>query len=399
MMGQNAIYYRFRNRTAASNANGDPFIESATQDVTTELQHVVMTFDPLAGRRTYVNGELTAQETTETSLAWTNDQLFVIGNEATNDRVWLGVFEMVAIHDAALSAAEVQQNFTAGAGDFVTLQFDVSGILGNPARIDMLATQLDDVGYVFARPTFVSAATGIRVKNIRIAVNDSIPVAAQTFRRVDTTVLQSGTELSRLGAVIPVAQGRENDQFHLEFEILGGRFGLAEAIAPSAPPAAPADVGEPAFGVRSFSKVIDTMSAVTGIDIGAAAVSAFYAEVRDSLPATDDLLSFGSSQQIAIQRLATVYCGETVSNATACNDFFGACTIAAGAQTQVADRIYDRLIGANLANQPDKAATATEVVDVMNDLGCANGCTGATAATALQATCAAVLSSAALTIN
>jgi hypothetical protein len=399
MMGQQNIYYRFRNRTAASNANGDPFIESPTQDVQVELQHVVMTFDPAVGRKTYVNGQVTAQEASQTTLAWTNDQLFVIGNEVTNDRLWRGVFEMVAIHDSALSSAEVQQNFEAGAGDYVTLSFDISGILGNPARIDMLATQLDDVGYVFAQPTFVSAATGIRVKNIRIAVNDSVPVAAQTFRRVDTTVLQSGTELSPLGALIPVAQGSAMDQFHLEFEVLGGRFGVAEAIAPSSPPMPPADIPEPAFGIRSFSKVSDTMSAITGIAGDNAAVSTFFTEARDSLPATDDILSFGASQQLAIQRLATAYCGQIVANATACSNFFGSCTIAATGKTQIADRLYDRIIGTNLANQPDRAAVTTEVVDAMNDLGCTNGCTGATATTALQATCAAVLSSAAVTIN
>jgi hypothetical protein len=88
-----------------------------------------------------------------------------------------------------------------------------------------------------------------------------------------------------------------------------------------------------------------------------------------------------------------------VANATACSNFFGSCTIAATGKTQIADRLYDRIIGTNLANQPDRAAVTTEVVDAMNDLGCTNGCTGATATTALQATCAAVLSSAAVTIN
>jgi len=110
-------------------------------------------------------------------------------------------------------------------------------------------------------------------------------------------------------------------------------------------------------------------------------------------------LSFGSSQQVAIQRLATLYCGQVVGNATTCSDFFGACTIAVAGKTQIADRIYDRLIGTNLANQPDRAGATAELVDVMNDLGCTNGCTGATAATALQATCAAALSSAAVTVN
>jgi hypothetical protein len=280
----------------------------------------------------------------------------------------------------------------------VTLSFDVTSAVGSPARVDLLAASVDSASYVFAKPTFVGPA-GTRVKNIRIAVNDTVPVAAQTFRRIDTTALASGTELSRLGAVIPAALGRDTDKFHLEFEELGTRFGLAETVPPSSPPMPPADVPEPLFGVRSFSKVNETMASLTGVSIGTAAVQTLYTDVRDSLPATDALGAFGAAQQTAIQRLATTYCGAITTNATACGNFFGACTIAVGTKNTIADTVYDKLFGTNLASQPDKAGVRTELVDVMNDLGCTNGCTGATAQTALQATCAATLASAAETVN
>jgi hypothetical protein len=398
MIGQAAGDYRGRARSSVSNANGDPALDGAAPDVATSLQHVVLTFDPAVGRKLYVNGMVSAQENAPATLAWTNDQLFVIGNEVTNDRLWRGTFELVAIHKKALSTAEVQQNFAAGPGGLVTLSFDVSSAVGTQARIDLLAAPVDAASYVFARPTFVGP-TGTRVKNIRIAVNDTVPVAAQTFRRVDTTVLASGTELSRLGAVIPAALGPEMDRFHLEFEVLGTRFGLAETVPPPSPPMPPVDVAEPSFGVRSFSKVNETMASLTGVSIGTAAVQTLYADVRDSLPVTDDLGAFGAAQQTAIQRLATAYCGAITTNATACGNFFGACTITAGSRSTIADTVYDKLFGTNLANQPDKAGVRTELVDVMNDLGCTNGCTGATAQTALQATCAATLSSAAVTVN
>jgi hypothetical protein len=399
-MAQNGGTYRFRNRTAASNANGDPFLESGTPDVAAQLQHVVMTFDSTAGRKTYVNGTLSAQENAPTTLAWTNNQTFVIGNEVTDNRLWQGVFQLVAIHNKALSPAEVQQNFAAGISEYVTLQFDVSSIVGAPARVDMLAAQLDDSSYVFARPTFVGAG-GVRVKNIRIAVNDTVPVAAQAFRRVDTVVQTSGTQLSRLGAVIPAAQGADSDRFHLEFEVLGNRFGTAEPVAPSAPPPAPADVPEPALGMRSFSRINDTMAALTGVPLDNASVETLYTEIRDTLPATDELLAFGSAQQVAIQRLAVGYCAQIVAVPATCNSFFATtnCAIQAGTRTTIAGRVYDNLFGTNLANQPDRAAVSTELVDVMNDLGCSAGCTAATARTALQATCAAALGSAAVTIN
>jgi hypothetical protein len=398
MLGQDTADYRGRARTSVSNANGDPQLDGANPDVATALQHVVLTFDPTVGRKLYVNGQLSAQETAPATLAWTNDQTFVIGNEVTDDRLWKGTFELVAIHKKALSAAEVQQNFAAGAGGFVTLSFDVSTIVGAQARVDLLAAPIDAKSYVFAKPTFVGPS-GTRVKNIRIAVNDTVPVAAQTFRRLDTTVPATGTELSPLGAVIPAALGPDADKFHLEFEALGTKFGLAETVPPSSPPTPAADVPEPALGVRSFSKLNDTMSLLTGVSVSDTAVQTLYADVRDSLPATDDVLAFGATQQVAIQRFATTYCGEVVTNATACSGFFGACTIGATTKDQIADTVYDKLLGTNLANQPDKTAVHAELVKMMNDLGCTNGCTGATAQTALQATCAATLSSAAVTLN
>lgn len=398
-LGQNAIYYQLRNQSAGTSANGTPALEALNQQVDTSLQHVVVTFDPASGRKVYVNGQLDVEENTPDTLAWQNDQIFVIGNEVTNDRLWQGVFRLVAVHDKALNGAEIQQNFDAGAGNLLTLSFDVAAVVGAPARIEMQVAPIDGESYLFAKPVFISDATGVAVKNIRIAVNDNVPVAAQVFRRVDTTVLQSGVELSPLGAVIPAELGPDNDQFHLEFEVLGDQAGLAEPIAPAAPPTPVADATEPDVGVRTFSQVNDTMANLTGIDPGGAAVRDRYNELRDSLPATSDLLAFAAAQQVAIQRLATTYCGEIVNNAGSCANFFGSCTIDVNGKGQVADALFDSLIGDNIANQPDRAGVSTEIVRMLDDLGCVNGCSGATAETALQASCAAVLSSGAVTIN
>ena len=332
-------------------------------------------------------------------LDWLDDQFLVIGNEVTNNRLWQGVLKLVAIHNKALTSVEIQQNFDAGTGNVVTMRFDVSDKVGQAAYVDMQVAQLDEQGYMFAEPVFVSDASGIAIKNIRIVVNGVVPVAAQAFRRIDTVVIDSGTELSPLGAVIPVELGSDIDQFQLEFEVLGNQFGLAEMVAPSSPPAPAADVPEPELGIRTFSQINDTMSSLTGIDAGQNVVLASYAELRDSLPPTPNILSFAAAKQIAIQRLATSYCGAIVNDAGNCADFFGTCVIDGNAKAQVATVLYDRLIGDNIANQPDRAGVTTEIVRTIDDLGCAAGCNGATAQTALQATCAAVLSSGAVTVN
>lgn len=397
-LDQAGIYYRFRNRSTNEPDAGGAF-DPVDAPIPLELQHVVMTFDPVSGRKIYVNGELRLEENVADTLTWVENSIFVIGNTPSDNRLWLGEIKLVAVHAKALTVTEVQQNFAAGTGTLVTMRFDVSSVVGQTAHIELQAAQLDTMGYMFANPMYVSDATSIAVKNIRIGVNGAIPVAAQPFRRVDVMAMQSGELLSPLGAIIPVELGADNDQFHLEFEVLGSQFGLSELTPPSAPPLPLADTPEPDFGLRTFSQVNDTMSDLTGIDPNQAAVLASYSELRGSLPSTSNILSFAPAQQIAIQRLAITYCGEVANDTANCDAFFGACAVDGNNKGQVSDVLYDRFVGDNLADQPDRADVSTEIVRMIDDLGCAGGCTGAEAQTVLQATCAAVLSSGAVTVN
>ncbi len=398
-MGQNAIYYAFRNRSDNTGANGTPQLEGLDTEVVTALQHVVMTFDAETGRKVFVNGALAGADNAADNLAWTDDQILVIGNEVTNDRLWQGVIKMVAVHNAALTPSEVQQNFDAGSDSFVTLRFDVAEAVGAPAYIEMQASQLDPYSYVFAKPTMVTDAASVPVKNLRIAVNGSIPVAAQAFRRVDTTVLGGQAELSSQGSVIPVAMGPEVDQFRLEFEQLGARIGVTETVSPPLPPQPVPDVPDPLEGVRSFSQINDTMAVLTGVPQDRNSVRQSFEELRDALPPASNLNAFGAAQQIAIQRLAKSYCGAAVANQNNCNDLFGSCEIAAGQKDAIAQTLYSRFVGDDLVNQPAASAVNAEIVRLVDDLNCANGCNGAEGEMVLQAACTALLGSAAVSIN
>ena len=405
-LGQTNTQYISRVQTLETGPNGSsPELRTDNDVLNTELTHVVMTYDNMAGgRKLYVNGALAAEENLQGDmLNWQDDSLFILGNEATNDRLWKGVFKMVAIHNSALNGAQIAQNFDAGAGAITSLRFDVASILGAPGYVEMQAYELDPFAYVFARPMLVSDATGVRVKNIRIAVNNNVPVAMQVFRRVDTMVTQSGQEISPLGAVIPSELGMALDQFHLEFEVLGGQTGTAETVGPAVPPADPIDVAEPDIGVRTFSQVHDTMAALTGISQGDRDVRDRYNELRDQLPPTADALGFGGAQQIAIQRLATTYCGEVVGNDNnaRCRNFFNDdnCAIGAGEKDAIAGTVYDKIIGNNLATQPDRTASIAALVGIMDAENCANGCDGAAGRQVLQAVCTAALASSAVTFN
>lgn len=397
-LGQNAIYYQLRNRAASTNNNGTPALEALTPEVALELTHVAATFDPANGRSIYINGALAITEAEPDTLEWIAGQTLVLGNETTDERLWQGVLKLVAIHDAALTPEQVQQNFEAGTGSLASLSFDLAGAIGQPGRIDMIATQIDNASYLFAEPTYVGDVNALRIKNLRISVNESIPVAAQAFRRIDTTA-DSGTLLSELGAVIPATLGVEQDQFRLEFELLGNATGSPDAIAPAVPPPAPIDVEEPDVGLRSFAQLNDTMSSLTDVPTTDNAVANAYAELRGQLPATNDPLAFGPSGQIAIQRLAVTYCGALVNNGGRCNALFGACRVdGAVDKPLIADKLYERFIGNGLANQPATADVSQAVVGLIDQLGCADGCNGAAGRDVLQAACAAVLASGAVTL-
>ena len=404
-LGQTNTQYISRVQTLENPGNGsNPELRTEDGALNLELTHVVMTYDNMqGGRKLYVNGQLAAEEAVQGDmLNWQDDNFFILGNEATNNRLWRGIYKMVAIHNTALNGAEVAQNFNAGAGAITSLRFDVANVLGAPGYIEMQASMIDPFAYVFSRPMLVSDVNGVAVKNIRVAVNNNVPVAAQAFRRVDTTV-NSGQEISPWGALIPADLGMELDQFHLEFAVLGGQTGSEETMAPPTPPAPPADVLEPDTGVRTFSQVHDTMSALTGISQGDRQVRDRYDELKDQLPPNSNVLGFGAAQQIAIQRLATTYCQEVVgnNNNATCRNFFNDnnCAIAAGEKDAIAGVVYDKIIGNNLANQPDRTATTAELVQVMNDLNCVNGCNGAEGRTVLQAVCASALASSAVTLD
>ena len=405
IFGQVGTNFELRTRSQATGNAGQPALTVNGSTVRTDLMHVVFTVDAASGRKVYVDGQFVGDMDGAPlgQLNWDSAFGFALGNEYEDQsgNLWQGTFKMVAIHNRALSDVQVQQNFDAGLGNMITLAFDVSDVVGAPASVQMQVAEMDDNAYLFAAPTFVSDVTGVPVKNIRVVVNNVMPVATQAFRSVDMTAMISGEQLSPLGAVIPKDLGSGLDMFHLEFEQLGSQIGSGDAYVPSSEPGI-VDLGVlPDSGVRSFSSINDSMSALTTIPVTQTTVRNRYEELRDQLPATADMLAFNAASQIAIQRLSVTYCDRVRRSNAACNVVFGtSCNDIANAtdkQNRV-NALFDRFVG-DLESQPDRAATTAEVNRLMDDLGCANGCSGATKDTALQASCAAVLSSGVMTIN
>jgi hypothetical protein len=420
-LAQRAYQYEAFGRASTTGANGTPALltRDADRDAQASLQHVVLTYDPVNGRRLFVNGNATGDVDPRQggSLAdWDDTFALVLGNETSNDRQWQGVIKLAAVHSRALTASQVQQNFAAGVGERYFLLFNVSELTGvSRAYILLEASQYDSYSYLFSRPTFISldpAVTpgNIPVRGIRIGVNGAEAQAGQAFANVDTAVTASGYTartgqlLSDVGTVVALQRGPESDMFFLSFDLIGTRTHARTepalvVVTPSDQPA------QPDIGVRTFDQLNHSMSLITGVPVTNTGVRATYLQVRQQLPPVSSIEAFLASHQTGIAQLAIKYCAAMVDDPALRAGFFGgslnlatpAATLFAGptGRSTLIDPLLARVIGANLSSQPLDADVRTTLSTLIDRL-VANGANSPTVA---KAACAATLGSAALTVQ
>ncbi len=337
---QQTLYdYNFLLRTSETNLNGDPALSTPSADEVLQatLQHVVATYSPTDGRRIYVNGQLVSQVDPVpggTVVDWQDTFAFVLGNEASSDRLWQGTLRMVAIHDRALTVEQIQQNFDVGVGERFYLLFDISAIIQAAPQSSYIlfeVSQYDTYAYLFDKPHFVtldgSSPEGIPIEGLRVGMNGQEAPVGQTYATLDDTLSaqefeELGQPLSRLGAVLPLEKGPEDDEFFLTFDRLAG-----ETYART-PPATlvitPSDLPPaPHIGVRTFDEINATFAKVTRVDPNDPDVNMTFQELRQSLPAVEDVNTFLASHQVAIAQLAIEYCNALIEGPGAAAYFPG----------------------------------------------------------------------------
>lgn len=438
-MGQTLYNYDFFGRsTATPGSNGTPALSTDDDDerLQASLQHVVMTFDPVNGRRIYVNGEFTGDLDGSgggTLGDWDNSFAFVLGNEVSNNRPWAGVVRLVAIHNRALTLAQVKQNFEAGVGEKFFLLFGVEHITNVPKSYILFeAAQYDSFGYLFNNPKFVSLDANARpgsiaIKGMRIGINGAEPPVGQAYRLLDTTITDenyspaTGQTLSTVGTIIGLEQGPTSDEFFLCFDQLGSRSNVCSTYASAAQPQL-SDSPQPSdIGVRTFDEINATMAAVTGVSPNNDKVKTTFTNIRQSLPAVTDIETFLSSHQTSIAQLAIQYCDALIDDSTAAGNYFQGLNLSAAPEVAFAtdadkDRLIDplvnRMIGTGLASQPVgtnlKQVTAGPagqpdrpglyaLVDKLST--CSGACPAGRTRLVAKATCGAVLGSAAVLIK
>ncbi|HEX4240560.1 MAG TPA: LamG domain-containing protein [Steroidobacteraceae bacterium] len=416
--------YDFIMRSSASDLNGMPQLQTpdAAMVLQASLQHVVLTYDPVNGRQIYVNGvstKLTDPQKGSTISNWDDTFAVVLGNEVSGDRPFQGLIKFVAIHDRALTAAQVMENFNAGVGQRYYLLFDVSAVTGvSKGYVMLTVSQYDSSSYLFASPTFISLdpsvkPDGIVVKGIRIGINGTIPTVGQAYIPLSTAVTSAGYTsqgelLSRVGTVIAIQGGPLTDQFFLSFDQLGSKTHVTTDPVPiPIAPSYPAPVA--AIGVRTFAQVNASLSKLTGVPTTNSAVAQTYLAVQQQLPATSTLESFSSSNQIGIAQLAIQYCNVAVNTPSLAAQLFpgisftsslyGSTGTAAGAN-QVSSALAARVLGTGLSTQPATSSVTNELNALIGKLCTSSTCnTQARVLAVTSAACAAALSSADMLID
>ena len=395
-LGQTMYNYDFFNRndgvSAALAANGNPQLSTPDDDEVLQatLQHVVATYDPIDGRKIYVNGVLASMADPvpgDTLNSWNSTYAFVLGNEVSQTEPFSGVIRMVAVHNRALTQSQILQNFEAGVGEKFFLLFSVSHLINVPQSFVVFeASIFDGYAYLFRRPFFISLdstaqPSGIDLEGIRIGINGVEAPVGQAFANVDTTITSAlyspltGFPIARLGTVVPLVNGPLDDEFFLTFERIGGNSSLRP---PPVVPTAPTPVNLPEMskiGVRTFDEINATLATLTGVSALDTSVHSTFDRVRQSMPAIPTLEAVLASHQVAIAQLAIEYCNAAIETTSVRNALWGG-SIAwttppslqpGGWELALADPLLDRLVGLTpLATQPDRALIESEITQLVH---------------------------------
>ncbi len=443
-LGQTLYNYDFMHRSSTTDANGEATMSTADGDelLQATLQHVVITFDPVNGRRIYVNGvdSGVVDSVAGGSLGdWDDSFILVMGNETTGDYPWEGIIRFAAIYDRALTETEIQTNFDAGVGEKYFLLFNVTNLVNISddfsSYIVFEVSVYDSYSYLFNKPFLYrivkstaasdavqSSFSNIPLAGMRIGLNGKEPNVGQAFANLDTTLdsffytEENGQVLSSIGTIIALESGSNADEFFLTFERIGtsSDVRVPATVSPTLPAVS---AQEPAIGLRNFAEVNATMSVITGIPVTNVEVVSTYTTIRQQLPSNPAIEGFLSAQQMAVAQLAIEYCSELVANTALRDSFFpgfvanfgqGLATAfdTLGERSAVVDPLYTRVVGDDLLSQPDAAAMKSELDSliqnlVSNHLNDGNGSNdGATdTQNIVKATCAAALGSAVMLIQ
>jgi len=420
-LGQTLYNYDVLQRSSTTDQNIALSTADADERLQASLQHVVVTFSPGEARKIYVNGQYTGDLDPQAGgnlNEWDDSFALVLGNETDGNSLWQGTLKMVAIHNRALTPAQISQNYNVGVGEKFFLLFSVSHLTNTPQSFVVFeASQYDSYSYLFSNPYFISldstaTFSNIPLKGMKLGINGQEAPVGQAFAHVDVTLNDSAYSaggnkqvLSTLGTIIPLDKGANVDEFFLSFNQIGTSTN-AVVTAPISPAPTPQNSAPaPDIGLKTFDEINASMSVMTGVSKTNPGVSATFTTVKQQLPTVESINGFLSANQMAITQLAIQYCNALVEDSSLSATFFPAFNFATSANTAfdtagrnaVINPLLTNLVGNSLVSQPTDTDISTELnslIDTLTACSATNSCSADRTKTVVKATCAAVLGSA-----
>lgn len=448
-LGQTLYNYDYLNRTTDTDLNADPRLSTPDADEALQatLQHVVVTFDILDGRRIYVNGALAASDDVdmlgEGSLSnWDDTFALVLGTETSGNYPWFGTMRFLAIHNRALSAEDVKANFEVGVGEKFYLLFRVTDSLeadsipqGTDAYIVFEVEPFDSYSYLFANPFFYILDPNktseslppvplkdISLSGMRIGVNGREASIGQAFANVSLTISANnyvpgeGLPLSSVGALIPIEQGKETDEFFLTFDLLGSSsYMRPDVFTPPVP--APEDTEENErkadLGIKTFAEINASLSLMTGVPTTHSTVNETFHKVEQQLPIDENIEGFLPAHHMAITQLSVAYCNALVADESLRNSVFegfdfnapASQAFASAGRTAIVDGLAKVLViktpgGVPVESGPTETMLSQRLDGLIDQMvACGANCADGTTQTTVTAVCAAALGSAAMLVQ
>ena len=425
-LGQTQYNYDFLQRMSTTVANGEPALSTADadEDLQATQQHVVVTYDAVKGRRIYVNGADTGDRDSVAAgnlNDWDDSFALVLGNEVSGGRPWRGKLRLVAIHNRALTAEQITQNYEAGVGEKYFLLFSVSDLISLPNSYIMFeVSQFDSYSYLFNRPTFINLDNAVEpstiaVNSMRIGINGKEAGVGQAYRHLNTSISAAdyepitGQVLSPLGTIIATELGADSDEFFLTFEALGSNMNArTEPVTLTSPIAANLDPTAD-IGLRTFDEINATMSQLTGVATTDTNVATTFETIKQQLPTVETIEGFLSSHQVGVSQLAIEYCNALLEDTVLRASFFPGVNFTLSSATAfdtvaelnaVIDPLVDGFMGTGLTSQPARADVKTEISTLVTNLSnCAGACAADRTKTVVKAACSAVLGSATILVQ
>ena len=418
LLSQSLYNYEGYTRSSTSDGMGEgaPALATADADERAQatLQHVVLTYDPINGRKLYVNGMDTGDtDPTPPGLlnTWNNAFAVVLGNSTAGDHPFAGDIRFVAVYNRAYTEAQILQNYDVGIGQKYYLLFSVSEIIDqenvchvfdassnrvNYCYIGFEVSEFDDASYLFNTPFFInlnpttpSPTLNFPLEGVYLGVNGQLASAGQGFVNINTTVSNTsygdlGQPLSPIGTIIPKQAGPDQDVFFLAFNRLAGSsFTLDDGSTQAYTSTINGD-DAPDIGVRTFDEINQSYAQITGISSASPLVSATtgktidqtFQQVRQALPSVPEFQTMMSSHIMAATQLAAAYCDALVATEESVPSLFTGINLSANATTisdadwenQVIFPLVDRAMNTGLfASQPDRVAVKDEILLLITD--------------------------------